>query len=155
MSLFRTDPLLNIRFYVEIDYILFAGFSEVTGLSVEMEVEEYQEGGVNEYVHKLPKTAKYQNIVLKQGITYSSQMSDWMDSIISGVVTGKSGRIILMDYTGLPMWYWTFDYAYPVKWSGTDLNATSPQTFIETLELAHTGIKKESVSYGQTAHALL
>jgi phage tail-like protein len=156
-KLFRAyDPLLNFRFHVEIDGMLFGGFSEVSGLSVEVETEDYEEGGVNDYVHKLPKRTKYQNIVLKQGLTYSSQMWDWHQDVVNGKIEPKSGRIILMDFNGIPMWYWTFEEAYPVKWTGTDLKATGGgEVFIETLELAHTGIKKEASLSGQTLHALL
>lgn len=154
-SLLRpSDPLLNFRFHVEIDGMLFAGFSEVSGLSVEIETEDYEEGGVNDFVHKLPKRTKYQNIVLKQGITYSSQMWDWHRDVVDGKITAKSGRVVLMDYKGIPMWYWTFDAAYPVKWTGTDLKSNGTDVFVETLELAHTGIKKEG-SAGQALHALL
>jgi phage tail-like protein len=155
-KLFRPwDPLLNLRFHVEIDGMLFAGFSEVSGLSVEVETEDYEEGGVNDYVHKLPKRVKYQNIVLKQGITYSSQMWDWIQDVANGKIKAKNGQIVLMDIKGIPMWYWTFENAYPVKWTGTDLKATSGEIFIETLELAHTGIKKEASLTGQSLHALL
>ncbi len=144
------DPLLNFRFHVEIDGLLFAGFSEVAGLSVEIDTEDYEEGGVNDYVHKLPKRTKYQNIVLKQGIAYSSTFWDWHQQIVNGTINPKSGRIILMNYEGVPMWYWTFEKAYPVKWSGTDLKANANEVFVETLELAHTGIKKEISALGQS-----
>ncbi|MCP5049874.1 MAG: phage tail protein [bacterium] len=155
IRLFRgSDPLLNFRFHAEVDGMLLAGFSEVTGLSVEIETEDYQEGGVNDFVHKLPKTTKYPNLVLKQGITYSSQMWDWIENVVHGKIETKNGRILLMDFKGIPMWYWNFENAYPVKWSGTDLKGTANEPFIETLELAHTGITKER-SLFQAAHALL
>lgn len=147
------DPLLNFKFHAEIDGVLLAGFSEVSGLSVEMETEDYEEGGVNDYVHKLPKRAMYQNIVLKQGITYSSTLWNWIEDAVTGKIKTKSGRIILMDHRGNAMWYWTFEKAYPVKWSGTDLKANGSEVFIETLELAHTGIKKER-GLAQVIHML-
>jgi phage tail-like protein len=149
------DPLLTFRFHVEIDGMLFAGFSEVSGLSVEVETEDYEEGGLNEYVHKLPKRTKYQNIVLKQGLTYSSQMWDWHQDVVNGKIAAKSGRIVLMDHQGFPMWYWNIENAYPVKWTGTDFKADSTEVFIETLELAHTGIQKEASLSGQAAHVLI
>jgi len=44
---------------VEINGLVVGGFSEVSGLEVEIDVEEYREGGKNEYVHYLPTGAKY------------------------------------------------------------------------------------------------
>ncbi len=146
----RDDPLLSFRFHAEIDGLLFAGFSDVSGLNVEIETERYQEGGVNNYVHILPKNAKYQNIVLKKGIAYSSAMWDWMKDVAGGIIKQRNGRIILMDYNGNEIWYWKFQNAYPVKWTGTDLSSTGDKPFIETMELAHTGIQMERSQYQPT-----
>ncbi len=50
----RNDPYMPFNFLVEIEGLLVGGFTEVTGLTVETETEDFREGGVNEYVHKLP-----------------------------------------------------------------------------------------------------
>ncbi len=42
-------------------------FQEVAGLSAEITTEEVREGGLNEYVHRLPTGTKYGNLVLKRG----------------------------------------------------------------------------------------
>ena len=47
------------------------------GLAVEVEVKEYNEGGINDYVHKLPTRIKYPNLVLKRGVTYEDALLDW------------------------------------------------------------------------------
>ncbi len=62
-------PYLSFRFWVEIDSLVVGGFSEVSGLQSEIDLESYEEGGVNDYVHKFPKKAKLSNLVLKRGIT--------------------------------------------------------------------------------------
>ncbi len=43
------DPYMNFRFRVELGGIISAGFSDVSGLSVETEVETRKEGGENTY----------------------------------------------------------------------------------------------------------
>ena len=48
------QPYLTFNFAVEIEGLLVGGFTEVSGLESEIEVEEYREGGVNGFVHKLP-----------------------------------------------------------------------------------------------------
>ena len=52
------DSYPNCRFYVEIDGMAQAVFTEVSGLQLEMEVMEYQEGGNNDFVHRLPGRTK-------------------------------------------------------------------------------------------------
>lgn len=142
-TFFRSgDPLLGFRFQVEVDGLLFAGFTEVSGLSVEIDTDTYNEGGYNDFVHILPKTVKYQNIVLKQGILYSDQMWTWMREVMDGKIKKRNGRIILMGPNGMTAWYWEFTGAYPVKWTGSDLNATGGEVFVETIELCHQGIQK-------------
>jgi len=61
---------------------------------------------------------------------------------VNGKFERKSGFIILMDSEGNEKWRWSFERAYPVKWTGPDLKADSSAVAVETLELAHNGIKK-------------
>jgi phage tail-like protein len=138
----RNDPYLSFRFLVEIQGLIVGGFSEVAGLQAETETEEIQEGGVNDYVHKLPKITKYPNITLKRGITDSDVLWNWHQEVVNGIISRKSGFIILTDSEGNEKWRWLFTDAYPVKWTGPDLKADSSAIAVETLELAHNGIKK-------------
>ena len=52
-------PYQTFNFAVEIEGLLVGGFTEVSGLESEVEVEEYREGGVNGFVHKLPVRTKF------------------------------------------------------------------------------------------------
>jgi phage tail-like protein len=133
---------MSFRFLVEIDGIATAHASEVTGLQIETETEPYEEGGVNDFVHQLPKRTKYQHIALKRGITDRDELWAWYQEVISGKFRRKSGAIILMDVTGKEKWRWNFHGAYPVKWTGPDFKADSNTVAFETVELAHNGIKK-------------
>ena|GEM_PF-274750 len=138
----RKDPYLRFRFLVEIDGLIVGGFSEVSGLQVETEVEEVVEGGVNEFVHKLPKRTKYENLVLKRGITDSDVLWKWHQDVVNGKIKRRSGYIILLDGEGNEKWRWRFVDAYPVKWAGPELKADSSAVAIEIIELVHNGIKK-------------
>lgn len=138
----KIDPLMSFRFLVEIGGITTAHASDVNGLQIETETEPYEEGGVNDFVHQLPKRTKYQHITLKRGITDRDELWGWYQEVISGKFRRKSGAIILMDATGKEKWRWNFHEAYPVKWTGPDLKADSNTVAFETIELAHNGIKK-------------
>lgn len=132
----------NFHFWVELDGILAAGFTEVSGLEAEIEVEEFREGGVNEYVHKLPKGVRYPNIVLKRGLTKDMAMLKWYEATLAGKYARKSGAIILQALDGTEVGRWNFFDAYPVKWIGPSLNAMSSEVAVETVEIAHNGFKR-------------
>ncbi len=135
-------PYLNFKFHVEIEGLIVAGFSEASGLQVETESEDYQEGGVNDHVHKLPKISKQSNISLKRGITDSDVLWNWHQDVVNGKIKRKNGRIILFDFQGNEKWRWTFEEAFPVRWSGPDFRADGSVVAVESLELVHHGIKK-------------
>lgn len=139
------DPYLNFKFRVEIKGVEVGGFSEVSGLQVEIEVEEYREGGMNEAIHKLAGPARYPvNLTLKRGLIDSAVLWQWQQEIVAGKITRRNGSIVLLNSAGQEKWRWNFKDAYPVKWSGPDLRGASPEVALETLELAHRGLTIQS-----------
>ena len=136
----HTDPYLTSKFYIEIQGIEQASFAECSGLAVETEVFEYQEGGLNEYVHKLPGRSKVSNVTLKRGITDSNELWDWYRDVVQGKIERKNVSIVLYDLEGNEVMRWAFIDAYPVKWSGPAFKADANAISIETLELAHRGM---------------
>jgi len=129
------------RFMVELDGMLVAGFSEVSGLSVETEVEEYPEGGLNQYVHRLPARTKLVPILLKRGMTLSNELWSWYADVVEGKIARKSGSIILYDERDQEFRRWNFYDAYPTKWTGPELNAAASEVAVEQIELTHNGFK--------------
>jgi phage tail-like protein len=143
----RNDPYLAVNFLVEIEGLVVGGFQEVTGLTVETETEDYREGGVNEYVHKLAGPTRYpSNLVLKKGLTDIGSLWAWHQDVVAGKIERKNGSIYLLDRMGIPAMWWNFTEAYPVKWSGPDLRAEQGQVAVETLELVHRGLSKPALS---------
>jgi phage tail-like protein len=129
------------RFYVQIEGHTEAVFTEVTGLQVEMQVFEYQEGGNNGFLHRLPGPVKVSNITLKRGLTASNDFFKWLMDIASRKVTRRHLSVLLFNTMGEEIVRWNFLNAYPVKWVGPQFNSTSAATAIETLELAHDGLE--------------
>ncbi|MEQ4486621.1 phage tail protein [Cohnella silvisoli] len=129
------------RFAVELDSMLVAGFSEVQGLESQIEFEEIREGGVNGYVHRLPKGVRNSPIVLRRGLSSSQELWNWYSQSSLGTISRKSGSIILYKQDGIELCRWNFFEAYPTKWSGPSLNAATSDVAIETIELVHNGIK--------------
>ncbi|MDJ0747488.1 MAG: phage tail protein [Xenococcaceae cyanobacterium MO_167.B27] len=118
-------PYPAFNFSVEIGSLVVGSFSEVSGLHAETEMEEYHEGGRNNFVHKLPTLTKYLNLVFKRGITDSTELWQWHQNVIAGQIQRQNGSVILLDHTGNEKKRWNFAGAYPVKWVGPDLKGNS------------------------------
>jgi phage tail-like protein len=134
------DYFSGAFFHLEVGGITVGYFSECSGLRVEYEVMEYQEGGQNGFVHKLRGPAKYSNIILKRGVTSDTALSDWFRAA-GRKVERKEGVITLLTPALEPLRRWSFTGAFPVKWEGPGLKASSGEVAVETLELAHEGFE--------------
>lgn len=130
----------NCRFYVEIDGLAQAVFTEMNGLQVETDVTEYQEGGNNGFVHRLPGRTKVGTITLKRGVTSSNEFFKWCQEILQGKVTPQNMSVVMYDAKGGEMVRWNFAKAYPIKWTGPTFSADGRTAAVETLELAHDGL---------------
>ena len=138
----RTDPYGGYNFLVEIDGITQAGFQEVSGLDASTDATDYREGTDPTHTRKLPGLNKFTAITLKRGITDSDELWKWRATVIDGNVQRRNGSIILMDQTGQEKLRWNFFNAWPSKWTGPSLNATSSAVAVETLEITHEEIKR-------------
>ena len=131
----------SYRFYVEIEKITEATFSECTGLQAEIEIFEWEEGGLNEYKHRLPGRAKYPNLVLKRGIA-TKGLWDWFYGCVQGKVERHDLSVVLCGYAGVEEVRWNIADAVPVKWVGPNFKTGANEAAVETLELAHHGLKR-------------
>jgi phage tail-like protein len=139
-----TDPYSAYNFLVEIDGdgFIVGGFSEVSGLSIETEVETFREGGANNAEYKFPKGTKYSDLTLKHGITDSDILWNWYSDVTNGKIRRRSITIFLLDRLGNENLQWGFSDAYPIKWEGPAFNSSSNAIAIETLVLAHHGLRR-------------
>lgn len=144
------DPPFVGAFVFTVDGMTIGSFTEVAGLSVQIETEDLAEGGQNHYTHKLPGRMKWPNLVLKRGITDSDSLFEWFASCsgeglaaAGNKVGRRNGAVSLLDSTGKPVRRWNFVDAYPVKWSGPRLAASSRDLAVEELEVCHCGFKPE------------
>ncbi len=136
----RIDQVAAFRFYIEIEGIIKGWFTECSGLSVERELFEYKEGGVNNYVHKLPVRTKYTNLTLKHGLA-NDELWKWYDKgSYDGLVERHNVSVLLFNGDKTQVKRWDLVDAFPVKWVGPELKADSNQSAIETLEIAHHGL---------------
>ena len=117
-------------------------FQEVSGLESTLDVETVVEGGVNNFVHRLPKPVKQGTIKLKRALVRRDNgLVDWCQSVLQGGFTEKiktmSLKIKLLDVEGTPIREWGVAHAYPVKMSVAAFDAMKSELAIETIELAY------------------
>jgi phage tail-like protein len=137
----RQDPLRGFRFLVEIEGIESGGFARVKGLSRELKYESYREGGVIEYEHKLITQVSYPVVILERGLVLDD-LWKWAMAAADGEVKRRTIWIRLQDEANERKWAWQVEYALPVKWSVSDLDAQTSPVVMESLELAHHGLRK-------------
>ena len=118
-----------------------ASFKEVSGLSMELETETIEEGGVNDYVHVVPKRRKHQNLVLKRGFTVDKGLTDWCEDTIYGAlideIEPETITVKLLKADGQPLKSWSFYGAWPVKWSLGPFDSEKNEIIVESVEFAY------------------
>ena len=146
----RNDPLATFKFWVEVEGIVGAEFTECSGLEMATDVFEYQEGGCNQYSHKLPGRTKLSNVTLKRGfatnIATDNTLYEWYKEMEESMMSGKKvtrKKVTIMLYSSADpdvKMTWTLDQAIPVKWVSPAFKVGEAAIAIETLEFAHHGI---------------
>jgi phage tail-like protein len=124
-------------------------FQDCTGLEIEMDVQNYQEGGRNDGVIQRVGRGKYQNIVLKRGMFFgdpnkvNTDLWQWMQDVVSGVrpVARYDGVIEVMSVGFNVAATWVFERGLPAHIRGPELNAKTGEVAIEELHIAHEGLR--------------
>lgn len=132
------EPYGALRFKVEIPGVEIGYFTECSGLTVEWEVTDYQEGGLNTHAHRLRGRAKYPNLVLKRGVTSEEGLMAWFFKTQTQVQR-PTVIVSITNPAGQAVRHWSFAGAFPVKWTGPTLNAGTSSMASESLEIAHDG----------------
>jgi phage tail-like protein len=140
------QPFTTFNFAVEVEGLLVGGFTQVDGLSGNVEVEEYREGGVNGYVHKLPGRTSFGNLELRYGLTGVGMLWDWFAATTEGSIQRRNGTVMLLDRRRIPVMWWNFRNALPVRWTGPSFDAGNDTIGVESLELTHEGLTKPLLS---------
>ena len=138
----RNDPLTTFLFGLKITDLGLdhtdgtAFFKSVTGLKVDTDVTDYQEGGVTAFMRKVIGVRKWTNIVLSQGFTGDNTLWNWRYN-----PKRVNGSIFAIGPDMKPVARWDFKNGYPVKWNGPEYDATKSDLAIESVEIAHEGLE--------------
>jgi phage tail-like protein len=135
-------PLPKFSFLVEWGEARL-GFTEVTGLERATEVIEYREGSSKTFSKlKMPGMETLSNVTLKRG-TFEGDVGfhSWFNTIQMNTAERRDVIIKLLNENLEPTMVWRLTNCFPVKYQGTELKADGNEVAIETLEIAHEGLK--------------
>jgi phage tail-like protein len=118
------------------------GFSEVSGLTQEVQMIEYRDGNSPDYsTIKMPGLHKFNNVTLKRGIAKSdNEFFNWLNTIKLNTVERRDLTISLLNENHEPVMVWKARNAFPVKVEGPGLKASGNEVAVESIEIAHEGI---------------
>jgi phage tail-like protein len=117
-------------------------FAECTGLEATMEPKVIKAGGMNYGPAQRTGPVSFSTVVLKRGITSSSELWQWFQSVAGGGYAMRlSVEIAVRDGRGETVHTWGLQRALPVKFKTADLNARGTEIGVEELHLAHEGLQ--------------
>lgn len=116
-----------------------AGFQEISGLGMEINVAEYRAGNTNDNTPiKVTGTYKVPDITLKRGLMGYLDLYSWLNEIRDGQQDKlKTVKIdLLSEDRGVVAMSWKLLMARPIKYTGPSLNGKGTDVAVEELVLA-------------------
>lgn len=139
-------------FLFEVDGVPIGTFQEVSGLRIDVSVEEYVEGGQNAYVHQLPGVMRWPNLTFKRGLVQSDALFAWVQKSsgegfagADNKLTRATGAVTVLNQQGKRLRAWEVQGVFAVSWSGPQLAADAEDPLTETLEVAHNGFRSSTL----------
>ncbi len=117
-------------------------FQEVSGLESNMEVDAYNEGGENRFVHHLPTKMTHGNLQLKRGVAPITSplvllCKATLEGGLSAVIERSDLLVSLLDEDKVPIRAWAVYDTFAVKWQVDGFTSTKNEVAIEQIELAY------------------
>lgn len=145
-------PLTKMNFLVTVDSVDgTAAFSEVSGIEASVDVIEFRQGNAHSLsTVKIPGLVKHGNVTLKFGYTLDSAFKTWIQECVSETrgdmprskvqielidINGGAPNVAVESISGTRVWVLT--NAWVAKYNAPDLNASTSEVAIESVELAY------------------
>lgn len=138
-------PVPKFHFKVTLGNRGEISFQEVSGLDTEHDVIEYRAGNSVDFsTVREPGLRKASDVTLKKGMFKDDNaLFDYFTEVKMNTIQRETVTIQLLDEEHNPLFTWTLKNAYPLKVSGTDLNAQNSEVAVEEIVLAHEGLTFE------------
>jgi phage tail-like protein len=132
------DAITAARFSIVIDGYQIASFSELIGISTEVEPVELLESTEKEVMlKKLPGKKKPPTITLKRGKNQSMELWLWHEAVLMGdiVAARKSCSLVMYSTDGTPVARYHMEMAWPSKLEVGGLKAGASEVLYETVTI--------------------
>lgn len=138
-------PLLKYSFNVEWGGVNI-GFTEVSGLDMEVDLVEYRQGASPDSSSiKMPGRRKFSNVTMKRGtFEGDNEFYQWYNQNRINGTQRRDITIQLLNENQDPVVSWKLTSAFVLKLQTTDLKADGSEVAIESIELAHEGLAIEN-----------
>lgn len=149
MAVMRENPYSQFNFLVDLGTGVTegpdAGFSEVSGIGMEVTVAEYRNGNDRENsVRKITGLNKTADVTLKRGVIGSLTLYKWLNDIRNGSQTAaRTVTIQLLDEERQPVMTWKLLRARIIKHTSGPLNAKGTDVAMEEMVLAYERLEME------------
>jgi phage tail-like protein len=133
-----------------------ASFREVSGIEARFDTEEVAEGGENRFVHRLPRPARYADLVLRRGVvTRDSFFAEWVGQTIGSRLTlpivTQNLLVTLLNPDGFPVVAWAFADAWPLRWVTAPMDSMSNEVLTESMEFSYQYFERLTLNGGLSA----
>jgi phage tail-like protein len=139
------DALTAARFSITIDGYEIASFSELSGITTEVEAVDFLESSDKEVVFKkLPGKRKPPTVVLKRGKNSSMELWAWHEAVLAGdiVAARKSCSLVMYNFDGKPVARYHMEHAWPNKLEIGALKAGASEVLMETVTIVCESIQR-------------
>ncbi len=132
---YTNDPLQMFKFRVSMPGLPAGmGFQKVSGLSREIGVVEYDEGGYS-HTHKLTGKEQGGEVTLEKGMFANADLEEIYKRSLNRPDYRTTVIIEQLDKFGKVARSWTLAEAWVSKWEGSELDATSEDVAIESITI--------------------
>ena len=133
------------RFHFQVDWCgAKISFTEVTGLVMEREKIEYRHSDSKDFNKiAMPGMVKNNKITLKRGkFEGDFDFNTWLEDVANERVNGRRDLTIrLLNEKHVPVAAWSAARCFPVKITAPDLKSDANEIAVESIEVAHEGLK--------------
>ena len=130
-----SDPLQKFKFKLTIPGLPEGiGFQKVSGLTHEVGVTEYDEGGYD-YTHKLPGRPKVGEVTAERGSYTGNQFHDLLKKALTDPNARSTIIIEHLDRFGNTARTYKLAEAWVSKWESSDFDASSDDVAIEKITI--------------------
>jgi len=130
------------RFVVHSGSRDLGSWAAVSGLEIKWGLAEHRVGDSDQYF-KFAGVPKFETIKLRRAAdpVGTKMVQEWLNEVQTTGGMPEDGAVDIIDNaTGQALLSWTLRAMFPIKWKISDFEASNAKTYVETLEVVHSGL---------------